>query len=112
MKIEKLVKIMSALANDTRLRIFGLFLKREMCVCEVEAALGIEQSRISHALRILREAGLLDVKKEGKWKIYSVNRDVMERGFMKNLSKEIVLPKKDLEGLDRCIREGVRESCK
>lgn len=61
---------MRALADPTRLRIMLLLLEQELCVCELESVLSMEQSRISHALRILRDAALIEERRESRWIFY------------------------------------------
>lgn len=63
-------KFFKALADPTRLRILGLLHAREMCVCEVMAALGLTQPTASHHLGILENVGLVKKRKEGKWVFY------------------------------------------
>ena len=63
-------KIFKALADRNRLRILKMLEARPLCVCEITAVLGIAQSSVSRHLGILREAGLVDDKKEGQWMIY------------------------------------------
>ena len=72
-----IVKTFSALADETRLRILSLLLERECCVCEIMQALEISQSRASRGLTALYDAGLLKLKKEGLWSIYSLDREGM-----------------------------------
>ncbi len=66
------LRIFSALSDSTRLRVVLLLLKRDLCVCELEFVLKMSQSRISHQLRILRDAGLVEDKREGQWMIYGI----------------------------------------
>jgi len=61
------VKTFKALSDQTRLRILALLLRQELCVCELTTALEMEQSRISHQLRVLRNAGLVEDTRDGKW---------------------------------------------
>ncbi len=112
MKVEEAVDIMAALANPARLRIFAILIQRELCVCEIEKALGIEQSRISHALRTLKQAGLIGCRTDGKWKIYSLKKGISGNALIKGLGRELSVPKKDIKGLKCCIEEGVRKSCR
>lgn len=65
-------KFFKALADPTRLRMLGLLVVREMCVCEVMAALDLTQPTASHHLRILENIGLVVDRKEGKWVFYSL----------------------------------------
>jgi ArsR family transcriptional regulator len=52
-----------------------LLLEKEMCVCELEFALGMSQSAISHNLRTLRQLDLVRTKKKGRFVVYSVADD-------------------------------------
>ncbi len=76
-------KVFKALADSTRLRILGLLLVREMCVCEVMAALNLTQPTASHHLRILQNAGLAKDRKEGKWVFYGVVDPVLVKGLLR-----------------------------
>ena len=67
------VEVFSALANETRyevLRQLGAA-DNEICVCELESALGVSQSAVSKALMRLFAAGLLERRKEGRWRYYT-----------------------------------------
>ncbi|MBD3284868.1 metalloregulator ArsR/SmtB family transcription factor [candidate division WOR-3 bacterium] len=68
--MENVLKLMKALSDETKLRIMFLLLEEELCVCELESVLGMEQSRISHALRVLRESGLISERRQAKWMFY------------------------------------------
>jgi ArsR family transcriptional regulator len=75
-------RFFKALADSTRLRILGLLLTREMCVCEVMAALNLTQPTASHHLRILQDVGLARDRKEGKWVFYSLPDPVLVRNLL------------------------------
>ncbi|MBW2982451.1 metalloregulator ArsR/SmtB family transcription factor [Candidatus Woesearchaeota archaeon] len=60
-----------------RVRILELLRKKPMSVSEIVKALNEEQSKISHSLKRLSECHLLDVKQQGKKRIYSLNKDTM-----------------------------------
>ena len=66
-------KFFKALADETRLKMLGLLAAREMCVCEVMAALDLTQPTASHHLGILENVGLLKDRKKGKWVFYSLS---------------------------------------
>ncbi len=72
------LKIFKALSDSTRLRIMMLLLEKELCVCELESVLNMEQSRISHALRTLRYAELIDERREGRWVFYETARELSD----------------------------------
>jgi len=61
-----------ALGDKTRLSIINLLRMRELCVCEIMAALGLTQPTASHHLMILKNARVVDDRKEGKWVFYSL----------------------------------------
>jgi ArsR family transcriptional regulator len=61
-----------ALADENRLRILGMLLDGERCVCDLTAALDAGQSLLSHHLRTLREAGFVTDRRVGRWAYYSI----------------------------------------
>jgi len=66
-------RIFQALGNETRLQILGLLSVREMCVCNLVAALGGAASTVAHHLRMLEDAGLITARQEGKFTLYSLD---------------------------------------
>ena len=106
------VKILKALSDKTRLRMFVILARYEMCVCELESVLGMKQSHISHCLRILREAGLIRASRTGKWIIYSYNGSKAARfGFIRSLLDECSIPESDAAGIRRCRKDRIRQKC-
>ena len=65
------------LANDLRLKILENLEKKPMPVEQLAKALGAERSRVSHSLKMLRDCSYVDVKKQGKERIYSVREGAM-----------------------------------
>ena len=67
------------LAHPIRLQILDLLLAREgeVCVCDLDSALPVKQPTISHHLKILRAAGLVDVDRQGLWAYYTVRREAL-----------------------------------
>ncbi|WP_435065321.1 ArsR/SmtB family transcription factor [Halobaculum sp. EA56] len=67
------VETLSALGNDTRYEALRLIAGAEddVCVCELEPSLGVSQSAVSQALSRLFGAGLVERRKEGRWRYYS-----------------------------------------
>src|SRR5258708_38070035 len=61
-----------ALSDATRLEILELLRGGEQCVCELQDALGAAQSRLSFHLRVLKDAGLVGDRKEGRWAYYRI----------------------------------------
>jgi len=64
------VEVFKAAADPCRLRILKLLKDGELCVCEIMTALKRPQSSTSHHLSILRAAGLVRERKDGKWSYY------------------------------------------
>ena len=69
-QIHELEGLFKALADGTRLRILGLLLAGEVCVCDIHETLSIPQPKASRHLAYLRKAGLVDVRREGLWMHY------------------------------------------
>ena len=63
-------RLFQALADSTRLRILGLLLTGEVCVCHIHESLRIPQPKASRHLAYLRRAGLVDTRREGLWVHY------------------------------------------
>jgi ArsR family transcriptional regulator len=109
------VKIFKALSDPTRLRILMLLLQRELCVCELVYTLKMEQSRISHQLRVLRDADLVEDVREGKWTNYRIPdetkknlRVLFDKIPRENLSDSEEF-EKDRKNLGICISENIRQ---
>lgn len=73
--MKELDKIFKALGQETRLKIMFLLRDQELCVCELEALLGLSQSAISQHLRVLKEADLVTERRMGQWVLYMQNRN-------------------------------------
>ncbi len=65
-------RFFKALADETRVKILRLLEVREMCVCEIMVALDLTQPTASHHLGLLKNAGIIADRKEGKWVFYSL----------------------------------------
>ncbi len=110
--MEAAIKMFKALSDETRLRIYLLLLQGELCVCELVNILNMEQSRISHSVRILKEAGLVVNRREGKWIIYAVNPETKNNRIIQGLKDDLKLPERDLENFTKCKKEKIREKFK
>jgi len=65
-----------AVADETRVRILRALLQKDQCVTEIAVALGLGQPTVSHHLAILRQAGLVAPRREGKRVVYAVSPEV------------------------------------
>ncbi len=92
-KKERLSEVFQALADDTRLRVIKLLEGGELCVCQITAAIGISQPKASFHLRVLRGAGLVAYRKEGRWGHYRLEeRDAFRRFLIMSVLERIDCP--------------------
>lgn len=73
-RLASLEILFKALADRTRLRILGLLLDGEVCVCHIHESLGVQQPKASRHLAYLRRAGLVETRKDGLWVHYRLAR--------------------------------------
>jgi len=66
------LKVMKALSDPSRVKIMKMLQRKVMCVCEIQAALGIAQSTASKHLQILEDSGLITYHKDGLWVNYAL----------------------------------------
>ncbi len=88
--MKELVSVFKALSDETRLRIVKLLENGELCVCHIVAAVGMSQSRISFHLKILKGAGLVRDRREGKWMHYRLNEsDLLNRLLFLSVAERV-----------------------
>jgi ArsR family transcriptional regulator len=80
--MDELLGIFKALSEETRLRIIKLLEHGELCVCDLVAALGLVQPKVSFHLAVLKEAGFIKDRKEGKWTHYRLDDSDLLRRFL------------------------------
>src|SRR5713101_7454461 len=68
--LTEIERVFKALADTTRLRILGLLLTGEVCVCHIHESLRIPQPKTSRHLAYLRRAGLVATRRDGLWVYY------------------------------------------
>jgi ArsR family transcriptional regulator, arsenate/arsenite/antimonite-responsive transcriptional repressor len=68
------------LGHPIRLQILDMLAQHsdDVCVCDLEAALPVKQPTVSHHLRLLREAGLIDCERRGLWAYYFIRKDALQ----------------------------------
>jgi ArsR family transcriptional regulator len=75
-----MAEIFKALGDPVRLRLFQLLASRdELCVCHLTEALKLPQSTVSRHLGVLRHAGLVQTRREGKWMHYRLTDGLASR---------------------------------
>lgn len=109
------LKVMKALSDRNRVKIIKMLQRREMCVCEMRAALGLAQPSVSKHLRILEEAGLVESRKDGLWVNYRLadRADSRYAGHMQSTLRGWLNDDPEIQrivqlagGLDRCEISG------
>jgi ArsR family transcriptional regulator len=80
-EVEATARLFKALADPHRVKIVNLLATSPdpVCVCEFTGPLGLSQPTVSHHLKQLLQAGLLQREQRGTWAYYSLNRDALGR---------------------------------
>jgi ArsR family transcriptional regulator len=90
--MQNLLNIFKALSEETRLRIVKLLEHGELCVCDIVAALDMVQPKVSFHLAVLKEAGFIKDRKQGKWTHYSIDdSDLLRRFLILSITERIPL---------------------
>ncbi|MFI9260768.1 ArsR/SmtB family transcription factor [Streptomyces sioyaensis] len=79
---EELAKVFKALGDPVRLRLLSMIASRaggEVCVCDLTPAFDLSQPTISHHLKLLRQAGLIDCERRGTWVYYWLLPEMTDR---------------------------------
>jgi len=105
--------LFAAFANPTRLRILNLLrAEKEVCVCDLCEVLDVLQPKVSRHLAILRDAELVQVRADGKWKFYGLAqpRTALQRTLLRCVGdclgelEELAADRERLAGLERRLR--------
>ncbi|MGE4579860.1 MAG: ArsR/SmtB family transcription factor [Desulfuromonadales bacterium] len=83
--MKQTAKRFKALSDETRLRILALLATGELCVCDLMAVLELPQSTVSRHLATLRNAALVDDRRQGVWMVYRLT--VSDRFLLEQLEK-------------------------
>ncbi|HVX70157.1 MAG TPA: metalloregulator ArsR/SmtB family transcription factor [Mycobacteriales bacterium] len=76
---DRIVVLLKALSDPTRLRLMSLIAATdELCVCDLMGPFGVSQPTISHHLKVLRSAGLVDCERRGTWVYYAANHEALD----------------------------------
>lgn len=90
---EATADLFRALADPARVRVLNLLATSDepVCVCNLVEPLGLSQPTVSHHVKKLVDAGLLDRKQRGKWAYFSIRSDAAERlASVADLTREVV----------------------
>ncbi|GAC1409210.1 MAG: metalloregulator ArsR/SmtB family transcription factor [Gemmatimonadaceae bacterium] len=77
-RTERAVELFHALSDETRLEVIELLRRGERCVCELTDTLDAAQSRLSFHLRVLKDAGIVHDRKDGRWVYYELDPEAFE----------------------------------
>lgn len=100
------LKSVSALNDETRVKLLKFInLNGECCVCDLENAFEMIQSRLSRHLKILKEAGFLNVKRDGRWAYYSIRHPLDE--FRQACIREIMYLDFELPLMQKSCEKGL-----
>jgi ArsR family transcriptional regulator, arsenate/arsenite/antimonite-responsive transcriptional repressor len=107
----EVVYILKALADENRLRILNLLRNGELCVCDIEAVLGIKQSNTSRHLNRLKISGIIASEKKSQWVYYRLKDETFLKFpfisiIINNEVDKIDICKKDLELLEKVKASG------
>ena len=86
--MKQFIRVMKALSDPNRVKIIKMLEKKELCVCELTAALGLAQPTVSKHLKQLEDAEMVQSRKDGPWVNYSLATEV-ESPFAGVMLKQI-----------------------
>ena len=75
--LSRAAALFHALSDPTRLAVLESLREGERCVCELQAQIEASQSRLSFHLKVLREAGLVTDRREGRWSFYALATETL-----------------------------------
>ena len=103
--MEIFLRTVGALNDETRIKLLRFIDQHgPVCVCELEQAFEMIQSRISRHLKILKDAGFLRVERQGRWAYYAI-RSPLDT-FRRNVLKEISYLELDLPNFSKgCLND-------
>ncbi|KXZ39089.1 transcriptional regulator, ArsR family [Alkalithermobacter thermoalcaliphilus JW-YL-7 = DSM 7308] len=101
--MEEKIEIFKALSDKNRLLILQMLSCGKMCACDIVQGLELTQPTVSHHMKILQQAGLVECQKKGKWIYYELNTKTIESicQFMKQITSYS----------DDCICNKVKNKC-
>jgi ArsR family transcriptional regulator len=76
--LDRAVALFHALSDPVRLGALDMLRDGEKCVCDLQDELDVAQSRLSFHLKVLKDAGLVEDRKEGRWSYYTIAPDALE----------------------------------
>lgn len=90
-------ELFHALSDEARVEIVSVLLAGEHCVCDLMTHVGAAQSRLSYHLKVLKDAGLVTDRREGRWSYYQLNAEAVRElesvvGGLRQKGRRSLLP--------------------
>lgn len=101
-RMARAAELFHALSDETRLEIMEMLRGGERCVCELTDELNAAQSRLSFHLRVLKEAGLVTDRKEGRWSYYAIVPESLAELHDMSVALQPAAHRRELKKLGRC----------
>jgi ArsR family transcriptional regulator len=79
--LARTAQLFHALSDEARLAVLEILGDGEHCVCELTSALDVAQSRLSFHLKVLKDAGLISDRREGRWVYYTLSRETFDEAM-------------------------------
>ena len=111
LEVRSLSRLFKALGDETRVRMVALLAHGELCVCHLEAALGLQQSTTSRQLAVLRAAGVVESRREKSWVYYRLapQTDELAKRLLRELTRGFAAKetlRRDVERLVKVMGPG------
>jgi ArsR family transcriptional regulator len=87
--VDEQLNIFKALSDENRLRVLLMLKKRPLCVCEMHEVLNIALSTLSAHLKLMKNTGLIEDEKEGRWVIYRLSQNRFLHKLLETLENEL-----------------------
>jgi len=101
-KLARAAQLFHALSDETRLEIMEMLRGGERCVCELTDELEAAQSRLSFHLRVLKNAGLVTDRKEGRWSYYAIVPEALAVLHDMSIALQPAAQRRELRRIGRC----------
>lgn len=93
-------RVFKALCNEYRLQALEMLRTGEKCACELNDAIDLSQSTLSHHMKILVDSGIVSARQEGKWRYYTISQEGARRALA--LLAELTDVREDPAARSRC----------
>ena len=101
-RLARAAQLFHALSDETRLEIMEKLRSGERCVCELTDELEAAQSRLSFHLRVLKDAGLVTDRKEGRWSYYTIVPEALAELHDMSIALQPSAQRRELRKIGRC----------